>query len=78
MQACAIKAVWTDNAEGLAGRTGLAILVAPFVKQLPRRVGTARADELFAEGVRNARVRQRPYARLHGLPFVTRKHQFGM
>ena len=43
MEASAVEAVGADDAEGLACRTRLAVLVAPLVEQTLRRIGATGA-----------------------------------
>ena len=58
MEAGAVEAVGADDAEGLARRTRLAVLVAPRVEQTLGGIGATGADELVAERVGNMRVGQ--------------------
>jgi len=75
MEASAVEAVGADDAEGLARRTGLAVLLFPLFEQGRWRVGAAGTDELIAERVGNVRVGQSADAALHFFPLVARKHQ---
>ena len=73
MEAGAVEAVGADDAEGLAGRTGLAVLLIPHVEQGLWRVGAAGANELVAKSIWNMRVWEGADAALHLFPLVCAK-----
>ena len=75
MEAGAVEPVGADDAEGLARRAGLAILLFPLFEQGLWRVGAAGANELVAKSIWNMRVWEGADAALHLFPLVAGNHE---